>query len=257
MYTMVLAATLAGGTAAPDFGRHGGHGCYGGYGGGYGCAGCFGCAGLSGYGPQGPTYVGYTGYPAYVNQGGYGCGGYGCYGFNCYGNTGTYGCYGQAFYGHGHVYGGHGCYGSFGYYGCYGDWRCYGQIQGSPYHVTPAPGAPPGKEPPEKVPPPKKDDPPKKDNGDEVSNRGRLVVELPADAKLFIDGQPTKTPSATRVFQTPDLQPGETYYYVLRAEVVRNGQTLTQTQRVTMRPGQESRADFNGMDAAAVAQSRR
>jgi uncharacterized protein (TIGR03000 family) len=256
-------ATLAGGGAAPEWGHRG----QGGYG--YAGTGCFGCAGpgygnggYSGYGHTGnyggfsTAYVGYTQYPAYVNQANngafacYGCGGYGCYGFNGYGNTGTYGCYGQAFYGHGHVYGGHGCYGEgFTHYGCYGNWTCYGMIQGSPYHPTPTVVPGKGTE-PEKVPPPKKDD---KNGKEEVSDRGRLVVELPEDAKLFIDGQPTRTPSARREFQTPPLQPGETYYYELRAEVVRNGQTKTETQRVLIRPGHVSQANFTSMDPTAVA----
>jgi uncharacterized protein (TIGR03000 family) len=108
-----------------------------------------------------------------------------------------------------------------------------------------APGTPviPGGTPPagggaEKLPNPKKD------KGDDNVNRGRLVVELPADARLFIDGRQMKTQSGRRVFQTPPLARGQTYYYDLRAEVTREGRVQRETVRVLIRPGQESQATF-------------
>jgi uncharacterized protein (TIGR03000 family) len=98
----------------------------------------------------------------------------------------------------------------------------------------------------------------KKDNGkegeDAVSTRAKLIVELPADAKLFIDDQPTKATSAKRLFNTPRLQPGQKYYYELRAVLVREGQTVQQTRRVILSPGDEIRASFNELEAMATAQ---
>lgn len=227
MYSVVLMAALTSGTATPDFGHRsrGCSGCYsscyggcyrGGYGGGYGgfsscySYGCWGCWG-GGYG---------SGY-----GGGYGCygGGYGCYG-------GGWGCSG---------YGGYGCYASsvWSCAGCYGGWSCYGM----PYaNVPTVPGVPlapgTGNTVPERVPAPGKDG--------STSTRGRLVVELPEDAKLFIDDQQMKTQSGRRVFQTPPLDRTQTYYYVLRAEVTRDGRTLDETVRVLIRPGQEAYATF-------------
>jgi len=182
---------------------------------------------------------------------------HGCYGGGCYSSYGCSGCYGGygGYGGHG-GYGGYMCYGAYsgygGYYGgsgcsgCYGGWSCYGV---SPYHPTPmipgvaAPGA-------EQVPPPKQE----KDNKDQTStNRAQLIVELPADATLYIDGQQMKTSSGRRVFNTPALEPGQTYYYVLRAEVVRDGQRKMSEQRVVIRPGQEARAAFTNLGAAATA----
>ena len=92
---------------------------------------------------------------------------------------------------------------------------------------------------PERVPPPGMNG----TNG-EVSNRGRLVIELPEDARLYIDDQPMKTQSGRRVFQTPPLDRGQTYYYIVRAEVTRNGETQRETVRVLIRPDQESHATF-------------
>ena len=47
--------------------------------------------------------------------------------------------------------------------------------------------------------------------------------------------------SASRTFVTPALQTGVEYSYNLKAEVVRDGQTYSTTQRVTVRSGAESK----------------
>jgi uncharacterized protein (TIGR03000 family) len=67
-----------------------------------------------------------------------------------------------------------------------------------------------------------------------------LVVRLPADARLTIDGHPTHSASGTRRFVSPPLEPGKIFHYDLKAEVVRDGKTLTETRRVAVRAGQES-----------------
>jgi uncharacterized protein (TIGR03000 family) len=68
---------------------------------------------------------------------------------------------------------------------------------------------------------------------------------LPANARLTIDGQSTKSTSANRLFITPPLQGGSNYQYLLRAEITRDGQRLTQQQKVTVRPGEETSVTFN------------
>jgi uncharacterized protein (TIGR03000 family) len=103
---------------------------------------------------------------------------------------------------------------------------------------------------PESVPPPKKD-------GKESAapTKAKLIVEVPADAKLYIDDQLMKTGSARRVFNTPDLEAGQAYYYVVRAEVTRDGKKVEQTKRVIVRPGEEAKASFGDMDAVATARA--
>jgi uncharacterized protein (TIGR03000 family) len=83
-----------------------------------------------------------------------------------------------------------------------------------------------------------------------------LLVELPPDAKLYIDDQPMKTTSSKRSFNTPLLQQGQQYYYILRAEVVRDGRTYTETRRVLLRAGQEIRASFPELEANIATASR-
>jgi uncharacterized protein (TIGR03000 family) len=77
-----------------------------------------------------------------------------------------------------------------------------------------------------------------------LSTQARVVVELPADAKLFIDDKLMQTSSARRVFATPRLEPGRKYFYDLRAEVVRDGATLSNTKQVIFQAGQEVQASF-------------
>jgi uncharacterized protein (TIGR03000 family) len=67
-----------------------------------------------------------------------------------------------------------------------------------------------------------------------------LVVRLPADARLTIDGYAPRSTSGTRWFVTPPLEPGRAFHYELRAEVERGGKRLTQTREVAVRAGQQS-----------------
>jgi uncharacterized protein (TIGR03000 family) len=94
-------------------------------------------------------------------------------------------------------------------------------------------------------------------SGNSKTAEARLVVQVPTDAKLFIDDQPTKSTTSTRIFSTPPLERGQQYYYVLRAEVVRDGKTRTDSKRVQVRAGQEVRASFSDLAGAeAVTASR-
>lgn len=68
-----------------------------------------------------------------------------------------------------------------------------------------------------------------------------IRVSLPADAKLFVDNQPTSSVFNSRVFASPTLEPGKDYHYTLTGSLVRDGQTVTTTKQVTVRAGEESR----------------
>jgi uncharacterized protein (TIGR03000 family) len=64
-----------------------------------------------------------------------------------------------------------------------------------------------------------------------------VVVRLPADARLTFDGEPTRSTGATRTFQSPPLEAAAAGQYVLRAEIVRDGRTLSVRQRVQVMAG--------------------
>ncbi len=216
MYSVVLMAALASGSGAADWCHHGhsyGHGAP--YYWGEWANNCTGFYGGS-----------YYGIP---------CGGYGCWGG--YGGSGCYGCYG----GHWGGAGGWGaidynCFGCHGCYGCYGVFTCAGYAPGGPAAVIP-----------EQIPPPRVEEK-KGGTGAIQRDRAKVVVQLPAGAKLFVDDQPIKTTEARQQFSTPRLQPGQTYFYEVRAEAVRDGKTLVETQRVLVRPGQEVTVSFPKLD---------
>src|SRR6516162_5213287 len=67
-----------------------------------------------------------------------------------------------------------------------------------------------------------------------------LRVTLPADAKLTIEGQATRSTSAQRLFVTPPLEAGKRYSYTLSATFVRTGKTITVEQEVLVRAGRET-----------------
>jgi uncharacterized protein (TIGR03000 family) len=190
----------------------------------WGRGGCYGCSGCSGY---------------YSScHGCYGCSGCsGCYG--CSGWSGCHGCYGWsgACWG-----GGYNCHG-----GCYGGpvaWgSCYGGCTGcAGVYST-------GVVPMTSVPETSRPTPDK----EEVSIRAKVVVEVPADAKLYIDDQLMKTTSERREFRTPPLKKGETYYYEVRAEVMRDGKPVSEMKKIIVRAGEEATANFKEMGSSVAA----
>jgi uncharacterized protein (TIGR03000 family) len=70
-------------------------------------------------------------------------------------------------------------------------------------------------------------------------------VNLPADAKLFVDDQPTKSTTARRLLQSPSLEPGSIYSYSLRAEIQREGRKHQQAKTVGVRAGQQAAVTFS------------
>jgi len=100
--------------------------------------------------------------------------------------------------------------------------------------------------PAEKVPAPKKEQV-------VVPTSGTIVVTLPAGAKLTVDGYVTQQTTAQRRLVTPALPQGQEFTYTLVAETTQDGQPVTQTQRVTVRAGQQTPVNFtfDTMPAAA------
>jgi uncharacterized protein (TIGR03000 family) len=182
----------------------------------------------------------------------------GCYGgAACYGGGACYGCYGTVSHGCrgggllGRRGGCHGCYG-----GCQGVviYSCHGCMGGVPMYGCV------GGMPPDKMPPKDKD---KKDKKDKVTPPdgevsypapATIVVSLPADAKLTIDDNPTTSTTATRVFQSPSLAPGKDFRYTLKAEVIRDGKAVVETQEIIVRAGATTRVTLDPEPAVSVAQ---
>jgi uncharacterized protein (TIGR03000 family) len=54
----------------------------------------------------------------------------------------------------------------------------------------------------------------------------------------------TRSTSAQRTFVSPALETGAAYSYTLQAEIVREGRTVVETQRINVRAGETTRAAF-------------
>lgn len=158
-----------------------------------------------------------------------GCSG-GCYGGGCMG-MGYGGCMGM---GHG------GCMGMGYSGGCYGGgMMMHGgmMMQG---------GANTGGEKIQKKPTEKKDE-------SLAPAPATIFVQLPADAKLFIDNEATTSTGGSRFFQSPVLNADKEYHYTLKAEVVRDGKPVKAEQVVTVKAGETTPVTLT-LPPAGVAQ---
>ncbi len=83
-----------------------------------------------------------------------------------------------------------------------------------------------------------------------------LIPEKPTKTEVTIEGQKQEEPSglkdATRVFLTPDLEPGKTYAYKIVAVVVPNNYTrITRTREITFKAGETVTVDVRKEDKAS------
>lgn len=240
MYSIVLATALFAGGASEGFCWRSCHGCsscscscsysscnscYSGcscYGGCYSCYGggsCHGCAGYSCSGCWG-CYGGYQSLACYS------CAGYSCWGGSPAGCYVPYGCGGGWA-----AYQNVGCFQCHGCYGYNAAWTC-GMTASIPTAPGTAPNAAPSAAPNAVV------------KTETTGNRALVSIEVPADAKVYIDGNLMKSTGEKRVFQTPELASGKAYFYDVKAEVIRDGKAVVQDQRVVIRAGSDANASF-------------
>ncbi len=76
-------------------------------------------------------------------------------------------------------------------------------------------------------------------------SRATITVFVPTTETLLWFGTTRMDQSGTeRVFQSPALDSGSVYSYLVRAQWTINGRSVEQTQKVLIRAGQNSTADF-------------
>ena len=94
----------------------------------------------------------------------------------------------------------------------------------------------------------------KKSAGESDQGKATFSVQVPDDARVFINNLATKTPGMNRSYVSHGLQTGFRYSYEIRAEVTRNGKLLQETQTVQLEAGQTRTLDFKvlGKPAAVV-----
>lgn len=78
---------------------------------------------------------------------------------------------------------------------------------------------------------------------------GLISVSVPDDAKVIINGYETNLTGTERHFLSRGLKPGFTYSYEVRIELDRDGETLQDTQMVTLSAGQAESLAYRGSDS--------
>jgi uncharacterized protein (TIGR03000 family) len=71
----------------------------------------------------------------------------------------------------------------------------------------------------------------------------RVTVIAPRGTKLTINDA-AFTVDGQRTFETPRLTPGQRYFYTVRAELIRDGQTVNETRRVDIQAGRSVTLDL-------------
>ncbi len=78
-----------------------------------------------------------------------------------------------------------------------------------------------------------------------------LTVTVPEEAKVYVNNRLTKTPGSRRTFVSRGLVGGFDYTYEIRAEIERDGKTITRSRVVSLRAGQRADValDFDQPDS--------
>lgn len=84
------------------------------------------------------------------------------------------------------------------------------------------------------------------------SPNATIVVTGAKDATISIDGYVTTSTGDTRVLVSPALEAGQVYHYNVKAETVRDGQTVTLNRVVTVRAGETSTVNLDFAGNAVV-----
>ena len=81
-----------------------------------------------------------------------------------------------------------------------------------------------------------------------------LTVNVPSDARVFVNGVKTTSVGSERSYISRGLQSGYDYTYEVRAEIERDGKIVEETKKVSLMAGRTARVAFE-LAAAEVAPS--
>jgi uncharacterized protein (TIGR03000 family) len=254
---VAAAAIVAIGSSDALARSRGGWGSYGSYSGSYASYGSYGSYGSAGSYGYSVSYGSSGSYGSYGSSGSYGghkkhgglfarwharkaakhasSGSYGSYG--SYGSSGSSGGYAVS-------YGSSGSYGSHGSSGSYGGYAA--PVEESYSEPSDAAPATPPQAPAEA--------------GDAAApsasaTEATIWVNLPADAKVFVNDRETTSTGPTRHFVSRGLESGMSYSYQLRVEYQLDGKPQVEDKLVRLHAGESVQLAFGGADAAATAKT--
>jgi uncharacterized protein (TIGR03000 family) len=76
---------------------------------------------------------------------------------------------------------------------------------------------------------------------------------MPKDAKLYVDNVFIPLKSKKRTFRTPQLRRGRTYFYTVKAKMIRDGKAVTQKRKVYVRAGKRVNIRFKDTTLVSTA----
>ncbi len=76
-----------------------------------------------------------------------------------------------------------------------------------------------------------------------------LTVEVPAEARVFVNGKETSSLGATRVFTSKGLTAGKKYDFVVKMQTSRDGKPLEETKTVSLVAGERQAIALAGQPA--------
>jgi uncharacterized protein (TIGR03000 family) len=77
-----------------------------------------------------------------------------------------------------------------------------------------------------------------------VQSPAEIRVNVPADAQVFINDQPTTSTGNEREYVARGLRDGETYQYRLRVEFADDGKQVVEKKRLLVQAGDVVELDF-------------
>jgi uncharacterized protein (TIGR03000 family) len=75
-------------------------------------------------------------------------------------------------------------------------------------------------------------------------NEARVLVVVPPDANVLIEGKETRQRGVERLFISPPLEQGHKYTYTIRATWTENGKEMSRDKTVNVEPGRMAMANF-------------
>ncbi len=227
-------------------------GSYGSYGSSGGSYGSYGSSGGS-YGSRGGPIRRLISRIHHRHSSGGSYGSYGSHGssggsYGSYGSSGgSYGSYGSS--GGSYSYGSYGSSGgSYGSHGSSGGGVIYSQEAHTPTYDQPLEGGSDPDADPADLPGAGAGDTIPEPTDANLLRRRRsavLTVNVPAGAKVYVNGHLTKSTGSRRSYVSNNLTPGSDYTYRVRAEVMRDGQKFEETKNVELRVGQSRLVAFD------------
>jgi uncharacterized protein (TIGR03000 family) len=105
------------------------------------------------------------------------------------------------------------------------------------------------------TPPPPTAAPPAAGKSALDGDAGYIVVDVPADAKVFVNGHATTSTGEHRQYVSHGLEAGMRYEYQVRAEIVRDGKVQSETKTVQLTAGSQADLAFDMNGASPVPQT--